>query len=134
MPQCQFLFYDVFLFQISIEGNILRIGRNKSQSSYFSDMKTESKWRQRRAGRRSQHAMARAHPWSRRCGPLGRPPTSPFRLYIVPDAKTLNKEASIHKKFRGTAAIEYKFRGTEISVLAPCRDGELPPVLEYITS
>jgi hypothetical protein len=43
MPQCQFLFSVVFLFQIFTKGNILIIGQNKSQSSYFSDTKTESK-------------------------------------------------------------------------------------------
>jgi hypothetical protein len=43
MPQCQFLFSGIFLFQVFTEGNILRIGQNKSQSAYLSDMKTESK-------------------------------------------------------------------------------------------
>jgi hypothetical protein len=43
MPQCQFLFSAVFLFHVFTEGNILGIGSNKSQSSYFSDTKTESK-------------------------------------------------------------------------------------------
>jgi hypothetical protein len=43
MPQCQFLFSAVFLFQVSTEGNILEIGRNKSQSAYLSDTKMESK-------------------------------------------------------------------------------------------
>jgi hypothetical protein len=43
MPQCQFLFSAVFVFQKSYTGNILGIGQNKSQSSYLSDMKTESK-------------------------------------------------------------------------------------------
>jgi hypothetical protein len=43
MPQCQFLFSAVFLFQVFTEGNILGIGRNKSQSSYLFDTKTESK-------------------------------------------------------------------------------------------
>jgi hypothetical protein len=43
MPQCQFLFSAVFVFQKSYTGNILRIGRNKSRSSYFTDTKTESK-------------------------------------------------------------------------------------------
>jgi hypothetical protein len=43
MPQCQFLFSAVFLFQIITEGNILGIGQNKSQSSYFADTKMESK-------------------------------------------------------------------------------------------
>jgi hypothetical protein len=53
-------------------------------------------------------------------------PTSSFRLYIAPDAKTLKDKASIHEKFYNAATIEDKFRGTEISVPAPCRDGELP--------
>jgi hypothetical protein len=43
MPQCQFLFSAIFLFQVFTEGNIFGIGRNKSQSSYLSYTKTESK-------------------------------------------------------------------------------------------
>jgi hypothetical protein len=43
MPQCQFLFFTVFLFQVFTKGNILEIGRNKSLSSYFADTKKESK-------------------------------------------------------------------------------------------
>jgi hypothetical protein len=38
MPQCQFLFSAVFVFQKSYIGNILRIGQNKSQSSYLPDV------------------------------------------------------------------------------------------------
>jgi hypothetical protein len=37
------MFSAVFLFQIFTKENILEIRRNKSQSSYFSDTKTESK-------------------------------------------------------------------------------------------
>jgi hypothetical protein len=33
----------VFVFQKSYTGNILRIGRNESQSSYLPDTKTESR-------------------------------------------------------------------------------------------
>ena len=36
MPQCQFLFSAVFVFQKSYTGNILGIGQFKSRSSYFS--------------------------------------------------------------------------------------------------
>jgi hypothetical protein len=43
MPQCQFLFSAIFIFQVFTQGNILRIGRNKSQSAYLSDTKIESK-------------------------------------------------------------------------------------------
>jgi hypothetical protein len=41
--------------------------------------------------------------------------------------KTLNRPVSIHKKFHSITAIEDQFRGTEVSVPAPCWDGELPP-------
>jgi hypothetical protein len=30
------------------------------------------------------------------------------------------------EQFHSAAAVEYKFRGIEVSVPAPCRDGELP--------
>jgi hypothetical protein len=43
MPQCQFLFSAIFLFHVFTEGNILGIGRNKSQSAYFPDTFTKSK-------------------------------------------------------------------------------------------
>jgi hypothetical protein len=64
---------------------------------------------------------------TRWCGPLVHPLTSPFRLYILSEAKTLNQSVSIHEKFRSAAAIEDEVRGIEVFVLAPCRDGELPP-------
>jgi hypothetical protein len=41
MPQCQFLFSTVFVFQKSYTGNILRIGQNKFGNSYFTRTKDE---------------------------------------------------------------------------------------------
>jgi hypothetical protein len=43
MPQCQFLFSAVFVFQKSYTENILGIGRNESRSSYLPDTKMEFK-------------------------------------------------------------------------------------------
>jgi hypothetical protein len=43
MPQCQFIFSAIFIFQKNYTENILGIRRNKSRSSYLSDTKTESK-------------------------------------------------------------------------------------------
>jgi hypothetical protein len=43
MPQCQFLFSDVFVFQKSYIANILGIGQNKSRSSYLPERKTKSR-------------------------------------------------------------------------------------------
>jgi hypothetical protein len=31
------------------------------------------------------------------------------------------------EQFRSSAAAVAEFRGTEVSILAPCRDGEVPP-------
>jgi hypothetical protein len=128
MPQCQFLFFAVFLFQIFTKGNILRIGQNEARSPYFDVTYTESK-EETEEGTEAATPCGGVPPgraWSW-CGRLGRPPTSSFCLYIASDAKTLNKSASIHKRFHSAAAIEDQFRGTEVSVLAPCRDRELPP-------
>jgi hypothetical protein len=55
----------VFAFQKSYTGNILGIGRNKSQSSYFSQSVTESKAEMDGARRRPRHPMAQATPRSR---------------------------------------------------------------------
>jgi hypothetical protein len=35
--------------------------------------------------------------------------------------------ANFQKEFRSSAAAADEFRGIEVSVLAPCRDGEVPP-------
>jgi hypothetical protein len=43
MPQCQFLFSAIFVFQKSYTENILGIGRNEIQNSYLPDTKTESR-------------------------------------------------------------------------------------------
>jgi hypothetical protein len=60
-------------------------------------------------------------------GRLGHPLAPPFRLYNPPASKTLNKSAIFQKEFRSSAAIEDKFRGSEVPVPAPCRDGDWPP-------
>jgi hypothetical protein len=86
------LFSSVFVFHKSYIGNILRIGRNKSRSSYFSRHETESK---------AEMEGGRTMPWHRPppgrarlwCGPLVHPLTLPFRLYILLDEKTLRPQS-----------------------------------------
>jgi hypothetical protein len=51
----------------------------------------------------------------------------PLRLYKALGRKTLRESAFFLEQFRSAAAVEDKFRGIEVSVLAPCRDGEVPP-------
>jgi hypothetical protein len=118
-----------FVFQKSYTGNILGIGRNKARSSYFAVTKTESK-AETEEGQEAATPGGGAGPpgrTTRWCGPLVHPLTSPFRLYILSEAKTLKSPVSVHEKFHNAPAIEDQFRGTEVSVLAPCWDGELPP-------
>jgi hypothetical protein len=128
MPLCQFLFSAIFVFQKSYIGNILGIGRNEAQSSYFSYHETESK-AETVEGTKVATPPGRAPLSSRArvwCGPLVHLLILPFRLYILSKAKPLNQLVSVHEKFHSAATIEDQFWGTEVSVLAPCRDGELP--------
>jgi hypothetical protein len=52
---------------------------------------------------------------------------TPLRLYKASGRKTLGESAIFQKEFRSSAAAIDEFRGTEVSVPAPCRDGEVPP-------
>jgi hypothetical protein len=51
----------------------------------------------------------------------------PLRLYKASGRKTLGESAIFQKEFRSSAAAVDEFRGIEVSVLAPCRDGEVSP-------
>ena len=73
---------------------------------------------------RRRWAPGRAWP---RWGHPGHLPAPPFRLFNPPDAKTLRITSKPPERFRRRRHIEAKFRGTEVSVPAPCRDGEVPP-------
>jgi hypothetical protein len=119
----------IFVFQKSYTGNILRIRQNESQTSYFSRHEdgVQSRDGGGLGGRKIIGWHAPHWPPPRWCGTLVHPLTSPFRLYILSEAKTLSHPVSIHEKFRSAAAIEDQFRETEVSVSTPYRDGELPP-------
>ena len=130
MPQCQFPVFCCFCFQKSTSANILGIGRNESPRPYFFRSVPEDR-RGVDEGQQGAHTigrrgapLCRAAIW---CGGPAAPPTLPLRLYIAPDAKTLKEQVIFQKGFRSAAAIDDKFRGTEVSVPARCRDGELPP-------
>jgi hypothetical protein len=41
--------------------------------------------------------------------------------------KTLKQSAKFPEEFRSSATTTDEFRGTEVSVPAPCRDGKVPP-------
>jgi hypothetical protein len=52
---------------------------------------------------------------------------TPLRLYKASGRKTLEESTKFPEQFRSTAATADEFRGTKVSVPAPCRDGEVPP-------
>jgi hypothetical protein len=90
MPQCHFLFYVVFLFQVFIEGNILGIGRNKSQSSYFAGTKTESKGETERGIEPTTLGGGAAQPLAAPpygVGPLGAYRSRPFAYKFTSSGK-----------------------------------------------
>jgi hypothetical protein len=54
------------------------------------------------------------------------PLTTSLHLYKTSGWKTLEESAKFPKQFRSSAAAD-EFRGTEVSVPAPCWDEEVPP-------
>ena len=92
MTQYQFPIFCCFVFQKSCTGNILEIGRNKSQGSYFYPNKDEVQ-------RRDEEALQGRHtsPWrgpapGRAMGWCGRPvaPLRPFSGLCLRYGKILN--------------------------------------------
>jgi hypothetical protein len=51
----------------------------------------------------------------------------PLCLYKASGRKTLGESAIFQKEFRSSATTIDEFQGTEVSVPAPCSDGEVPP-------
>jgi hypothetical protein len=50
----------------------------------------------------------------------------PLHLYKALGRKTLRESAKFLEQFRSSAAGDDEFQGIEVSVPAPCRDGEVP--------
>src|SRR4051812_47009899 len=74
MPQCEFLFSAVFVFQKSCTENILGIARDKNPGPYFSVTKPEPEGEQQRASRVSRDGPGAAIPGPAlgvSLGPLG---------------------------------------------------------------
>jgi hypothetical protein len=82
MPQCQFPFFVVFVFQKSYTRNILGIGQNKSQTSYFyrSFVKTENETEGDQGPATPWGGMA--PPWP--CHQVVRPPGPPPDIALSP--------------------------------------------------
>jgi hypothetical protein len=58
----------------------------------------------------------------------------PLYLYKASRRKTLGESAIFQKEFCSSAATADEFRGIEVFVPAPCRDGEVPPEPSLLVS
>ena len=120
-----------FWFQKGCSGNILGIGRNQRQTSYFSRKAPEHRRRvggepgaHQRGGPRGPHP-GRAPLWG---GHPVDPPAPPLRLYKPFRPKNARPIDETPERLQGRRRHrETPIRGTEVSVPAPCRDGEVSP-------
>jgi hypothetical protein len=117
-------FYSRFLSKEIVS----KLDESKAKVPIFLTWQQSPKGRRRRAGWWPHHRVAWANLWP--CSPMVWAPQASTDLALppiyCPRRKNPKESASIHEKFCSAAAIEDKFWGTEISVLAPCRDGKLP--------
>ena len=127
--QYQFLFSAVFGFRKLLLRIFSELHETKGHVPIFPAPSRSPKERRRRAPRCPNHTQAWVAPLPRHqvVWPLEPPPTLPLRLYIASDAKTLKYQVIFPEEFRSAAAIDDKFRGTEVSIPARCRDREVPP-------
>src|SRR3954454_6115058 len=131
MPQCQFLFSAVFVFQKSCTGNILGIARDKLPVPYNHVTKTVSEDDLRGASQ-----VARPHPGAARAwpvpGPTWAPPTPPLRLFILRFGKTLETREKFHEKFRSRCHQRPRLGRVLELFPAPCRREKAPPEAFFI--
>jgi hypothetical protein len=121
------LFSAIFVFHKSYTGNILWT-KQKPKLLFFPDKGRRPKESRRGARGPPHQGVARPPPGRARgwCGPPGGSLTPPLCLYKASGLKTLNQSAIFQKKSRSSTAATDEFRGTEVYVPAPCRDGEVP--------
>src|SRR4051812_447221 len=81
MPQCQFLFSVVFVFQKSCTGNILRIARDKLPVPYNHVMKTVPEDDLRGASQVARPQPGTARPWPVPGWRLGAPDSASSPMY-----------------------------------------------------
>ena len=129
MPNASSLFSAVFCSRKAVRAIFSEFDETKAKPPIFPRDTRSQKGKPGGGPRPPNHTLARLGPQARRevrREPRTSTDIAPSPIYC-PDMKTLNQPASIHEKLRSSAAIEDKFRGTEISVPARCRDGELTP-------
>jgi hypothetical protein len=130
MPQCQFPIFYYFCVSEKLHRKYSQNWTNQSPNIlFFPDARQSPKESRRGARGPPHHLVVRVTPRARQpmvCGPW-----LPSDI-ASPPIKSLHREnpklfGVFPVKFRSAAAVEDQFWGTEVSVPAPCRDGEVPP-------
>src|SRR3954454_22277856 len=135
MPQCQFLFSAIFVFQKSCTGNILGIAWDKLSALLNHVTKTVSEGYLRGGLPGGQtppwRGLTLAHAWVA-SGPTRAPPTPPLRLFIPRFGKTLDTRGKIHENFRSRLHRRTHL-GRVLEVFpASCRREKSPPEAFFI--
>jgi hypothetical protein len=129
------LFSVAFVFQKSYTGNILGIGQNKSQSSYFSQHKTESKAETGGARGQPHHRVARPAPGPHHqvVGPPSPPPDAALLPIYSPQRETLSPDQFSRKHTARRRRHQREIGRVQKLFPAPYRRGESPPEAFFIT-
>jgi hypothetical protein len=120
------LFSAIFVFQKSYTGNILRIGRNKSQTFYFSWSVTKSEDETEGARSQAHPRAAWPSPWSRHQGvrPASPPSDAPLSpIYSSRWEKPKGRIAFPWNKLQAAAIIVARSGGSRSSSRHPAREG-----------
>jgi hypothetical protein len=129
------LFSAVFVFQKSYTGNILRIGWNKSRTSYYLTKLPKDRRGDRGGHRPATQQGGAASPWPA-------PPTCeatlvhlwrcPFAYKDPPDEKNLSTRSIFQKHIAIRRRRRLEIRRVQKLFPAPCRRGESPPEVFFI--
>jgi hypothetical protein len=124
-----FPFSAFFVFQKSYTGNILRIGRNEAQTSYFSRHETKTEG-EPEGGPGASHTLGwHAPPWPHRVVVWGPWSTSDIAPMPIKSLRSENPKSigvspsKVPQRRRHRRPIS----GDRSLCSAPCRDGEVPP-------
>jgi hypothetical protein len=120
------LFFAVFVFQKSYTGNILGIGRNKSQTSYFPEASRSPKMRRRGARGQPHPRVARPRPWPRHQGVRPAGPTPDAALPPIYSPRREKPKGPINFPWnilQAAAVIDARSGGSRSSSQHPVGEG-----------
>jgi hypothetical protein len=120
------LFYAIFVFQKSYTRNILRIGRNKSRSSYFIRHETESKAETEGCQRAAAPCHGAGHPWSRQDMVWAPGPPPDIALPPIYSPRWENPKGPNYfpeNILQAAAVVDARFRGSKSSSRHPAGEG-----------